>query len=74
MLSIGMGGLVITSKQGVGIFKTYISNTNEPPFNPHSYEISVPKTLAEIYNEPIFFNTKSNGVNNHSTFLKRKHL
>ena len=62
------------AKQGVSIFKTYRSNTNEPLFKPHSYEISVPKTLVEIYNEPIFFNTKSNGVNNHSMFFKKTPL
>ena len=29
------------------------------------------KFLAEIYNEPIFFNTKSDGINNFSIFLNK---
>ena len=34
-------------------------------------EIPVPKTPAEIYNKPIFFNTKSDGINNPSMFLNK---
>ena len=70
-------------KQGVSIFKTYIDNMDRAPILPTyrtflsswssitGNEIPAPKTLAEIYNKPIFFNTKSNGINNPSMFLNK---
>ena len=71
------------TKQGVSIFKTYIGNMDRAPIL-RSYrtflsswssltgnEILAPKTLAEIYNESIFFNTKSEGTNNPSMFLNK---
>ena len=62
-------------KQRVSIFKTYIGNTDKAPILPTyrtflsswssltGNEIPAPKTLAEMCNEPIFFNTKYDGVN-----------
>ena len=63
------------AKQGVNIFKTCIGNTDRAPILPTyktflsswssftGNETPAPKTLPEIYNEPIFFNTKSDGIN-----------
>ena len=71
------------AKQGVSIFKTYIGNTARTPILPTyrtflsswssltGNEIPAPKILAEIYNEPIFFNTKSEFVNDPLMFLNR---
>ena len=68
-------------KLGVGIFKTYRGNTDRAPIllTHRTFlsswscltgnEITAPKTLAEIYNKPIFFNTKSNSINDPSMFL-----
>ena len=68
-------------QQGVSIFKACIGNTDRAPILPTyrtflsswssltGNEIPASKTLAEIYNEPIFFNTKSDGINNASMFL-----
>ena len=70
-------------KQGVSILKTYIGNTDRAPILPtyrsflsswssfRGNEIPAPKNLSEIYNEPIFFNTISDGVNNPSVFLDK---
>ena len=61
------------AKQGVNIFKTYIGKTDRAPILPTyrtflspwssltGNEIPAPKILAEIYNEPIFFNNKYDG-------------
>ena len=71
------------AKQGVSIFNTCIGNTDRAPTRSAyrtflSYwssltgnEIPAPKNFAEIYNEPIFFNDKSDGVNNPSMFLTK---
>ena len=71
------------AKQGVSIFKTYISNTDRAPILPTyrtflscwssltGNEIPALKTLAEIYNESIFFNTKSDSIDNPSMFLNK---
>ena len=70
------------AKQVVRIFKTYVGNTDRDPILPifraflsswlsfTANEIPAPKNLAEIYNEPIFFNTKSDSTNNPLIFLK----
>ena len=61
------------AKQAVNIFKTYIGKTDRAPILPThrtflspwssltGNEIPAPKTLAEIYNEPIYFNNKYDG-------------
>ena len=71
------------AKQGVTIFKAYKGNTDRASILPTyrtflsswsslTYnEIPPPKILAEIYKEPIFFNTRSDGVNNSSIFLNK---
>ena len=71
------------AKQGFSIFKTYIGNADRAPILPtyRTYlspwssltgnEIPASKTLAEIYNESIIFNTKSDGINNLSMFLNK---
>ena len=71
------------AKQGSFIFKTYIGNTSRAPIPPTyrqfleawsdmtGNEIPAPKTLVEIYNEPIFFNTHSDNINNPSYFLNK---
>ena len=76
-------GSILKAKQGADIFKTYIGNRDRAPVLPTyrtflsswssvtGIEIRAPKTLAEINNEPIFFNTKSDGVNNPSMFLNK---
>ena len=71
------------AKQGVNIFKTYIGDTDRTPIlltyrtflsscsSLTDNEIPVPKTIAEIYNEPIFFNTKSDDISNLLMFLNK---
>lgn len=67
-------------KQGVSISKKYIENTDRAPILPNyrsswssltGNEIKAPKALAEIYSEPIFFNTKPDGVNNPFNVFKQ---
>ena len=67
----------------VFVFKTYIGNTNRAIFlltyrrfletwsDMTGNEIPAPKTLVEIYNKPIFFNTHSDNINNPSYFLNK---
>ena len=67
--------------KSVSIFNTYIGNTDRTLTLPNyktlwsswskftGNQIPAPKTLAEIYNEPIYFNPKSDGRNNPSMFL-----
>ena len=72
------------AKEGVNIFKTYISYTERTPILPTyktflcfwssltGTEMPTTKSLAEIYNQPIFFNAKSDGINNPSMFLNKR--
>ena len=74
------------AKQEVYIFETYIGNTDRAPILPTyrnllsswssftGNETNTPKTMAEIYKEPVFFNTISDGVNNPLMFLNKKHF
>ena len=69
------------AKQGVSIFKTCMGNTDRAPILPTyrnflsfwsslaGNKIPAPKTIAEIYKEPILFNTECDGTNNPSMFL-----
>lgn len=71
------------AKQGISFFKTYIGNTNramisptyrkflEAQFDRTGNEIPKLKTLTEIYNEPIFFNTHSDHIHNQFDFLNK---
>ena len=71
------------AKEGVSIFEAYIANADRAPILPtyrtflNSWssftgnEIPAQKTLAEICNELIFFNTKSGRINNSSMFLNK---
>ena len=71
------------AKQGINVFKTYISNTNRTKIGQFyrdlltaSTDLTInekvePLTLAEIYNEPLFFYKKSLRQNNHSEYLLR---
>ena len=68
------------AKEGISIFKTYIAITDRAIILPTygiflrswsrltGNEMPAPKGLAEIYKELIFFDTKSDGVNNLSMF------
>ena len=65
------------------VFKTYIGNMNRVSIlstcrtflsswsSLTGNEIPASKTLAEMYNEPIFFNTKFDSVNNPFVFLNK---
>ena len=71
------------AKQGIEIFKTYIPNTNRSRQEQFYRDLLIawtaltgnetvePSTLAEIYNEPLFFNKNSKTQNNQSEYLLR---
>ena len=71
------------AKQGINVFKTYISNTNRTKIGQFYRDLLTastdltnnekvePLTLAEIYNEPLFFYKKSLRQSNHSEYLLR---
>ena len=48
-------------------YRTFLSSWSSITDN----EVPAPKTLAEIYNDPNFFNTKSNGINHPLMFLNK---
>ena len=72
------------AKQGINVFKTYIPNTNRSKLEQFYRDLLIawtdltdnekvePITLAEIYNEPLFFNKKSVRQNNQSEYLLKK--
>ena len=71
------------AKQGINLFKTYIPNTNRSKQEQFYRDLLIawtaltnndnvePLTLAEIYNEPLFFNKNSATKNNQSEYLLR---
>lgn len=74
------------AKQGINLFKTYTPNTNRPNQEQFYIDLLVawtaltnndkvePLTLAEIYNEPLFFNKNSITQKNQSEYLLRNPL
>ena len=71
------------AKQEINLFKTYIPNTNRSKQQQFYRDLLIawttltnndkvePLTLAEIYNEPLFFNKNSITQNNQSQYLLR---
>ena len=71
------------AKQGINVFKTYIPNTSGTKTGQFYRDLPTastdltnnekvePLTLAEIYNEPLFFYKKSLRQNNGSEYLLR---
>ena len=69
------------AKQGINLFKTYIPNTNRSKQEQFYRDLLIawtdltnndnvePLTLAEIYNEPLFYNKNSVTQNNQSEYL-----
>ena len=71
------------AEQGLLVFKTVIGNTNGSRI-PQFYrdllkawadmtgnDLPVPRTLAEIYNEPLFFNRKTEVLRNESIYFNK---